>query len=103
MNEEFVLEFVRQRMIQLGVKSYHYEALFLFAQKTLQQFNLDNEIWYMVGRPLNIKIFADTAYYYYTSTKLVSINPPEFSGRVNIISTLDNQPLSFIRVIIQKA
>jgi hypothetical protein len=103
MNEQFVLEFIRQRMQQLGVCSYHYEAMFLFAQKARQEFNLSNEIWYMVGRPLNISITSDTAIYHYTTLKLVSINPPEFTGRVSIISNLDNQPLALIKVIIQKA
>lgn len=103
MNEQFVLEFIRQRMQQLGVRNYHYEALFLFAQKTTQEFNLSNEIWYMVGKPLNIKIVSDTAYYFYTTLNLISINPPEFTGRVNIISAFDNQPLQFIKVIIQNA
>lgn len=102
MNEEFVLEFIRQRMKQQGVTSYHYEAGFLFAMKTAKVFDLSNEIWYMVGRPLNIQIVSDTVYYSYTTTKLISTNPPEFTGRVTIISTLDNQPFQYIRVIIQK-
>jgi hypothetical protein len=102
MNEEFVLEFIRQRMQQMGVESYHYEAGFLFAQKTLQVFELSNEIWYMVGLPLNIRIISDTVYYSYTATKLISTNPPEFTGHVSIISSLDNQPLQYIRVVIQK-
>jgi hypothetical protein len=103
MNEQFVLEFIRQRMQQLGVSCYHYEAMFLFVMKVPQTYNLSNEIWYMVGRPLNISISSDTALYNYTTVKLVSINPPEFTGRVTMVSTLDNQPLALIKVIIQKA
>ena len=103
MNEQFVLEFIRQRMQELGVSCYHYEAMFFFVMKTPLTFNLSNEIWYMVGRPMNITITSDTALYSYIPSKLVSINPPEFTGRVSFVSTLDNQPIALIKVIIKKA
>lgn len=103
MTDKAVIEFVRQRMEQMGVESFHFEAMQLVIPKDVPQlFNLYNELWYLVGLPQNIKIISDTAYYFYSTLAFSMFNPPEFTGSVAITSTTDNNILEFVRVIIQK-
>lgn len=103
MNEQFIIEFIRQRMCEQDVCEYHFEPFFYVPLKTGQTFYLSNEVWYLVGLPTQVTISSDTAIYSSTGS-FTSILPAEFSGNVRIISAEDTTvPLHFIRLIIQKA
>ena len=124
MNEEFVIEFIRQRMQQFGISCYHFEPVFFMsdAHKPIAM-QLDNEWWYLVGFPNYVNIISDSAFYHREDTLVNASYAPEFTGNIHInfiaptvipepeaggglpaVVTLANEPdLKFIRVIIQKA
>lgn len=101
MNQQLALEFVRQRMLQMGVKRYHFELLFLYANKIADVYKLYNEFWYLIDWTQNITITSDTTIYSNTSYGgLVLTSPPEFTGTVRIVHEINGGPVQFIRVII---
>lgn len=102
MNEEFILCFINQRMKQMNVEAFTIEPLFITAIKTGERFTIQNEWWYLVGLPTDVKIVSDTAYYNSFGLDLDVMNAPEFTGTINIKAVAENVPLHFIRVIIQK-
>lgn len=102
MNEEFILRFINQRMRQMNVEAFSIEPLFITAIKTGERFTVQNEWWYLVGLPQNVKIVSDTNYYNANGTATETISIPEFTGTITIKSVAENEQLHFVRVIIQK-
>ncbi len=125
MNEQFVIEFIRQRMHQFGIACYHFEPVsFMSDVNKPVQMQLYNEWWYLVGFPNYVSIVSDSAFYHREDSLLNTSYAPEFTGNLYISfidPTIDSPPiigggglsapivindgadLKFIRVIIQKA
>lgn len=102
MNEDFIIHFLNRRMKQMNVEAFSFEPLFFDAIKTGERFTIQNEWWYLVGLPQNVKIISDTAYYNSVGTEIDALNVPEFTGTISITSVDEKVPLHFVRVIIQK-
>lgn len=101
MSEEFILQYIPERVRQLGYRKYHlrYRDVTILPLAS-QTFRAYNELWLIVDDPPGLVVESD--YGIYDSTgDYISDNTHEHKGEINITNPDgENKRIKFIQVII---
>jgi hypothetical protein len=101
MREEFILAYIPERVKQLGFTSYHIRYRdFFIASRGSQSIDAWNELYFLVGEPLDILIDSDYGQYNSTISAQAE-NTYQHKGNISISNTADSgRRVKFIQVIL---
>jgi hypothetical protein len=104
MDSNFVLDYIRQRMKEMGHDNFHYEPVHVFSATPAKNITAYNEFYYLVTTPLpaGYRIISDVNSFDDTSSQLGVSGIQEFSGNIQITALSGTIDLEFIRVIVSK-